>query len=332
MIYFFMVNQIGSFSRYLPVNKEAERWDIYCNDAGYAQALAGSPYPPLPENHPKVYAATVATGRVLMEFQAVYISSGKGWFEDSDRVRHPISAGALFLLFPGIRHAYSPNIETGWHEYWVGFAGNHAVRLYENGLISAGNPIHHIGLNQDVMADFEQAIQLCRQQPPGFQVLLGALVLQLLAHIHICEIRSKITHRDSEYVQIARSIMMLHIEDGIEVGSIAAEIGMSYQRLLELFHDYTGLTPYQYYLQLRIHRAKELLQDHSLSIKEVSSRMNFDNQYYFSRLFKKKTGLSPSAWRLAGNNENKTYAERSLKPDEWTRRKTILSGWKPAGV
>ena len=60
---------------------------------------------------------------------------------------------------------------------------------------------------------------------------------------------------------------------------------------------YTGLTPYQYFLQLRIHRAKELLQDPRLSVKEVSARMMFENQYYFSRLFRKKTGLSPTQWR-----------------------------------
>jgi len=299
-----MINQIHSFSRYLPVNKEAERWEIYCNDAGYSQTPAGSTYPPQPESHPKAYADTVATGRILMEFQAVYISSGKGWYEGPDRSRKSIKAGDLFLLFPGVRHAYSPDPETGWHEYWVGFAGHHANRLYENGIISADKPVHNIGLNQDVMADFEQIIQLCRQQPPGFQVLLGALVLQLLAHVHACEIRAKTTHEESEYVETARSIMRMHVEDSIEVGDIALEIGISYQRLLDLFQDYTGLTPYQYFLKLRIHRAKELLLDRSLSIKEVATQMNFDNQYYFSRLFRKKTGMPPSEWRIMGYDDS----------------------------
>ena len=147
-------------------------------------------------------------------------------------------------------------------------------------------------------------IQSCRQQPPGFQVLLGALVLQLLAHVHACEIRARTTHKDSEYVETARSIMMMHVDEGIEVEDIAAEIGMTYQRLLDLFRDYTGLTPYQYFLQLRIHRSKELLMDRSLSIKEVATRMNFDNQYYFSRLFRKKAGMSPSEWRETGDDES----------------------------
>lgn len=292
-----MTDQVHTFSRYLPVNNEALRWEIHCSDAGYTQVPAGTVYPPMPETHPKAYAAAVTTGRVLREFQAVYICSGRGWFEGPDRKRQVISAGDIFLLFPGVRHAYSPSLETGWHEYWVGFAGNHALRLQKNGLITPENPIHHIGLNQEVLVDFEQAIQLCRLQPPGFQVLLGAIVIQLLAHIHSCEIRAKSTHGDRECVETARSIMLICLERGIDVESIASEVGVTYPRLRRIFQHYTGLTPYQYFLQLRIRRAKELLQEHGLSIKEIASRMNFENQYYFSRLFKKKTGLSPSEWR-----------------------------------
>jgi AraC-like DNA-binding protein len=251
----------------------------------------------MPDSHPKAYSETVATGRVLREFQVVFISSGSGWLENAEGVRTDIVAGDMFMVFPGIRHAYRPNPESGWHDYWVGFSGKHANRLYENGLFSPEKPVHHIGIDQDVMADFEHIIHLCRQQPPGFQVLLGALVLQLLAHIHVCEIRSRTTHGDSDLVETARSLMLLHLEEGIDVKEIAGEIGVSYPRMLEIFQLYTGLTPYQYFLQLRIHRAKEHLRDKTLSIKEISSRLNFENQYYFSRLFKNKTGYSPSEWR-----------------------------------
>ena len=67
-----MTDQVHTFSRYLPVNNEALRWEIHCSDAGYAQVPAGTVYPPMPETHPKAYAATVTTGRVLREFQVVY--------------------------------------------------------------------------------------------------------------------------------------------------------------------------------------------------------------------------------------------------------------------
>lgn len=286
-----------SFSRYLPVNSEALRWGIHCNDAGYSQVPPGSAYPLVPEDHPKSHASNVTTGRVLAEFQVVYITAGRGYFGCDRMDRCALSAGDVAILFPGVRHAYRPSRETGWQEYWVGFSGEHAYRLWHNGLFVPEESIHHIGINQEVMADYEQIVRLCRQQSPGFQVRLGALVLQLLAHIHAIESSSRTDVGDSELVQAARGVMQAHLDEGIEVGDIAERLGVGYNRLLEIFRTYTGLTPYQYFLQLRMHRAKELLREPERSVKEVAAMMHFENQYYFSRIFKKKTGVTPSAWK-----------------------------------
>jgi AraC-like DNA-binding protein len=57
------------------------------------------------------------------------------------------------------------------------------------------------------------------------------------------------------------------------------------------------MTPYQYYMQLKIKKAAELLEQKDASIKEVAYSLGFEDQYYFSRFFKKKTGVAPSAWR-----------------------------------
>lgn len=298
VIYFiFVAVQKESFSRYLPVNPEALRWEIHCNDAGYSTVPPGADYPLVPEDHPKDYADTVASGRRLQEFQAVYITSGRGYFECESYGTCTVAAGDILLLFPGVRHAYRPSRETGWHEYWVGFSGEHAYRLWHNGLFTPRRAVHHIGLNQELMADYEQIVRLCRQQTPGFQVRLGALVLQLLAHIHAIETTSRTETGDSLLVQRARAVMQEYVEEGIAVQDIAAQIGVGYTRLLSIFRTYTGLTPYQYFLQMRVHRAKELLRVPHVSIKEVSARLNFENQYYFSRIFRKKAGMSPSEWK-----------------------------------
>ena len=57
------------------------------------------------------------------------------------------------------------------------------------------------------------------------------------------------------------------------------------------------MAPQQYHMQLRINRAKELLEDRDNRVNEVAVRVGFGDQFYFSRMFRKYTGLSPSQWR-----------------------------------
>lgn len=303
-------SQQKSFSRYLPVNSEALRWEIHCNDAGFSRVPAGSSYPLVPEDHPRSHAATVVTGRVLEEFQVVYITAGRGVFECENQGEVHVSAGDAFILFPGVRHRYQPLREIGWHEYWVGFSGEHPHRLWRNGVFSPRQSLYSIGFQQEVLADFEQIIQLCRRQTPGFQVRMGALVLQLLAHIHAIETTSRTSAGDSSRIHEARQIMLDHLDTGMSVEDIAVRAGVGYNDLLSLFRQYTGLTPYQYFLQMRIHRAKELLKNRNISVKEVAAIMNFENQYYFSRIFHRKTGMSPTEWRQGlGSMHNPVYED-----------------------
>ncbi len=58
----------------------------------------------------------------------------------------------------------------------------------------------------------------------------------------------------------------------------------------------SGVSPYQYFLHLKINRAKDLIAEGEYSIKEIAYMLSFENQYYFSRLFKSKTGVPPSQW------------------------------------
>jgi len=77
---------------------------------------------------------------------------------------------------------------------------------------------------------------------------------------------------------------------------IAKSLGVRASYLTDVFKPYTSMTLHQYFISIKIVRAKELL-GRGLPVKEVASRLGFRDEYYFSRLFKKKTGLSPSRWK-----------------------------------
>jgi transcriptional regulator GlxA family with amidase domain len=64
-----------------------------------------------------------------------------------------------------------------------------------------------------------------------------------------------------------------------------------------MFRLYTGVAPHKYFMELKIMRAKELLLATDKSIKEISFELGFQSIHYFSRIFKNKTGVSPSEFR-----------------------------------
>ena len=75
------------------------------------------------------------------------------------------------------------------------------------------------------------------------------------------------------------------------------EIPMSYSKFRQDFKKLTGLSPNQYYLNVRLNKAKELLAATSLNINEIAYHTGFDSIFYFSKLFKKKNGVSPKDYR-----------------------------------
>jgi transcriptional regulator GlxA family with amidase domain len=83
----------------------------------------------------------------------------------------------------------------------------------------------------------------------------------------------------------------------LELELLAQEFGVSYSWFRSRFAAHTGLSPHQYLLQLRLVRARDLLTETDLSVKVIALQTGFEDEHYFSRLFRLKLNLTPSQWR-----------------------------------
>ena len=72
---------------------------------------------------------------------------------------------------------------------------------------------------------------------------------------------------------------------------------MSYSLFRKAFKAYTDLSPIQYVIKLRLQAARKLLMNTDKSIKEIAIYLNYDDSLYFSSLFKKHVGISPTTFR-----------------------------------
>lgn len=289
----------SGFSSYLTWSDEEEKRFLVCTDVGYAIVPAGSPYPAPGAGHPDAFRS-VATGRVVQEYQLVYITAGQGRFSSERVPGSEVTEGSVIFVFPGSRHSYCPDPETGWEERWVGFKGPAVDMLRIEEFVPQDSPVIKIGVRAGILSLFDSIFEAVRVQDPLYQFRAGSLVLLLLSEIIGCAHKASQRGGTDTAVEIARSLMAEGIDHALDMDAIGERVGLSRDRFGECFKSYTGMSPYQYFLHLKINRAKELLSGEDVLVKEVAAHLGFEDQYYFSRLFKKKTGMAPSDWKGRG--------------------------------
>ena len=269
-------------------------WGTAINSVGFQEVGPGEPYPP--SNHPSRYLFSEERGRVLEEYQLLYITKGQGSFR-SQSLPHPVrvKAGTLFLLFPGEWHSYKPDPQTGWKEYWIGFKGSQMDSWVNNGFFSPRNPVWHVGLKSDIVALYNDAIETASKQESGFQQRLGGLVSHLMS-------LARFYNRNEAFSEVADQInrAKILISDQfrtITPESLANQLYMGYSNFRRIFKEYTGFAPAKYIQEVRMNRVKEALTNTTLTVKQIAFDMGYENEDYFFTAFRRLTGMTPAQYR-----------------------------------
>lgn len=99
---------------------------------------------------------------------------------------------------------------------------------------------------------------------------------------------------------VARSLdyMTEHLDEPVSICTLCAIAGYSQSRYFDLFKRTTGDTPLNWFIRARMRWAGELLKASCLPVKQIASQVGYEDQFYFSRLFKSVHGVSPSEYRV----------------------------------
>lgn len=284
-------------SNYLVTNDRDLQWGLTVSTVGYEEILPGDTYPT--RGHADGYYFDLDKGRTLNEFQLLYLTEGEGSFRSDHQKETNISAGDLFLLFPGESHSYHPTSSKGWHSYWIGFKGRNIDDRVKAGFLSVEKPIYHVGFSEEIVSLYESALRAAQEEAPYVQQILAGIVNHLIGLMYALE-RSIILSKDAlhmDMVSRARLRIRSSLESNLTIQQIAEEMGMSYSNFRKLFKEFAGISPSLYQQDLKLQRAKELLSTTDMSIKEIAYQLNFESPDYFSSKFRSKTGHKPSEYR-----------------------------------
>jgi AraC-like DNA-binding protein len=286
-----------NYFKYLPVSSHDVNWGLHVLNAGYNRIEKEAKYPPA--GHPSDHYFNWDKGRILDEYQIIYISKGSGTFESKHFKQTRVQEGAIIFLFPGEWHRFKPLKETGWDEYWVGFKGDIISNIANKHFISPHQPVLQLGLNEQLIHLFSAILENTKTEHPGYQPLISGMIIHLLGAIYAKTKQQELEQEDISAVLISKARILLreYVHKNIAVESVAEELQVSYSWFRKAFKTFTGIAPHQYVLQLKIEKAKALLADTTKPVKEIAFELGFESSFYFSRIFKSKTTHAPDTYR-----------------------------------
>ena len=290
--------------KYLLANRSDYSWGISTTTVGLQEVPTGGHYPY--GEHSMSYMFSTERGRVLSDgIHILYLLKGRGWFVSDHCPKTQIQAGDAVILFPNEWHNYAPDEDSGWEEGWVGFTGDFVQRIIKENFFDISHPIVSVGIRITLYDAIKNACKIALDERPAHQQQLAGYIFLVVSSIYAYSKQAPfIDSPDSECINTAQKFMREHTSKNLRMEDVAKHAGMGYSKFRKLFRDYTGFSPQQYFLNLKLEESKDLLLNTSLSSKEIAYRLGFDTATYFNRIFRQHYKQTPIEFR---NSVHKEY-------------------------
>lgn len=249
-----------------------------------------STHPRLPTYRPR--------GR--LDFQIIYVSAGSAHFHfDNVENDTTVTAGNMVIFRPKEFQKYEYYAADKTEVYWVHFTGGNVTNILRSYGIHDHMRVIYVGTSLEYERIFKKMITELQRCQAEYQEMLTLLLHYLLILIH--RQLSKEHVLKNEYLEaemdLAAQYFNDHYNSDISVEAYAASRGMSVSWFIRNFKAYTGTTPMQYIVSTRITNAQVLLETTTYTVTEIGRIVGYENPLYFSRIFHKQKGFSPSAYR-----------------------------------
>jgi len=205
-----------------------------------------------------------------------------------------------FVMIPaGVPHAYAADKQDPWSIYWIHFAGPKAGFLALPGLQPVAvtrSGVSRISERLNIFAEIFRTLER------GFSIenleYANLCLPRLIATFtHLAQYRSVNEQLTKDPISKAINIMLEHISGKFRLEDLAHAVKLSPSHFSRQFQARTGHSPIRYFIQLKIQRSCQLLDSQDLSVADVARETGFEDQFYFSRQFRKVMNMSPTEYR-----------------------------------
>lgn len=243
------------------------------------------------------------------DYQILYVKNGNILYTHNN-VTHTVPNGGILIYKPYVPQNYSYNIGDSPDIYWIHFTGSEAESILKR-------------LNLDDKMSY--SLLYSPHESNLFESLFDGIIKELsvkktyytdicndMLHHLLCLFSRNIStppRCDSdapvpEYFNRIVETLNTHYSENYDFNELANQYNISTSQLIKLFNKYLKMSPQKYLTNVRIKKAKTLLRsDNKISI--ISEAVGYPDQLYFSRVFHKATGMSPTEYRGEIQKQNK---------------------------
>lgn len=240
----------------------------------------------------------------LPSYLVKYTLSGTGLLLYNGQ-EHFLKAGDVFFIDCRSYQYYRTESTEPWEMDWVHFNGANVPAFYRE-FLRSGNNVFHTSAPEPLENPLHLIMTqlLHNQKRPNARTDFESSVLlhELMNELIIQKYQLNFAETDiPAYILEMQAYLTTHFREVVTLDDLEKEFHLNKYQLNKNFSRYIGTPPIEYQINLKISYAKELLRLSDLSVQEIALKSGIDNASYFSRLFKKKTGLVPVAYRKIGN-------------------------------
>ena len=230
-----------------------------------------------------------------------YVVEGRGYLNVNGE-NYAATAGDVYILRKKTTHTYWSDARYPWVKIFFNIRGSLAERILdEYQLGGTGRVVLGAdGLEQDLRDMLESLMDSTVGQTERFdkatvdflRIIIKLTNMQRAAGMHKDDLMSVEKEMNTliEYITMNPRRIVSNQE-------LADAIFRSKDYVIKRFFANFGVTPYDYQIQQKIFSAKNMLANMNLSVKEIADSLGYDDQHYFSYMFKKRCGMSPTQYR-----------------------------------
>ncbi len=229
-----------------------------------------------------------------------YIINGTGYVQKDNQPVFVAKKNDIFILPENHRHHFYASQEKPWFKIWFTCNGefvSNTLKAYK---------LENTYLIKDVnlLKNFCQMYSICKNGNTKSEIFNNCSHI-FLDIVQALSLRGSVDIVEKKNSTLAKNVKNIIDESNdtyISLGDISNTVYCSIPYIIDSFKAEYNITPHQYIIQKKIQLAKNYLTNTNLSIKDIASKLNFENAHYFSAFFKSKTNMTPTDFRLKLKN------------------------------